>query len=81
MADKKSSLSPEQRKALKNEREQLNKQIYDILDEADQYLQSILDSVGNKPVVRNPRVKENPWYEDWKLWGFFDPNPSFWEIK
>lgn len=81
MAEKKNSLTAEQRKALRNEREQVNRQIYEILDEAEQYLQSILDSVGNKPVVRNPRVKENPWYEDWKHWGFFDPNPSFWEIK
>ncbi len=82
MADKKNvTLTPEQRKLLEEEQERLWEEIEKINAEAEVYLQAILNSVGNKPVVRNPRVKENPWYEDWKRWGFFDPNPSFWEIK
>ncbi|MGB9687994.1 hypothetical protein [Thermogutta sp.] len=80
MAEKK-RLTPEQREALEKEREQLWDKIFEIHAEAKRYLQSILDSVGNKPVVRNPHVKDSPDYEEWKDRGYFDPNPSFWEIK
>lgn len=78
---KRRALAPEEIEALQKEREQLNQKIYAIYDEADRYVQSILDSVGNKPVVRNPHPEKNSMHNVYKDMGFYDPNPWFWEIK
>ncbi len=78
---KKYVLTEEQRQKLMQELEVLDKQINEICKEARQYVQSILDSVGNKPVIRNPNIKNHPSYKMFEISGFFDPNPSFWEIK
>lgn len=78
---KKYVLTEEQRQKLMQELEVLGKQIDEIFEEADRYVQAILDSVGNKPVIRNPNIKKHPSYKMFEIAGFFDPNPSFWEIK
>jgi hypothetical protein len=74
-------LTPEQIKALKQERDLLWQKIFAIDEEAERYVQSILDSVGNKPIVRNPHPEKNPMYDIHKSMRFFEDNPWFWEIK
>lgn len=74
-------LTPEQIKALKQERDLLWQKIFAIDQEAERYVQSILDSVGNKPIVRNPHPEKNPMYDIHKSMRFFEDNPWFWEIK
>lgn len=78
---RKKTLSPEQRQALEQDREELWKKVSEIDEEAERYLQAIFDSVGNKPVVRNPDVKKHPDYKRWERQGFFKSDPGFWEIN
>ena len=78
---KRNMLSAEQIRALEKERDLLWEKIFAINEEAKRYVQSILDSIGNKPVVRNPHPEKNPMYDIHKSMRFFEDNPWFWQNK
>lgn len=49
--------------------------------EAFHYVEDIVRKLGNKPVVRNAKIRQHPNYKEYESLRFFEPNPWFWEIK